>query len=566
MFAEVQTLNTPEVEFSVLLPMLIMMGGALLLLVAGSFLPRRSAVPWNPLAGWIIGIVAAVHPLLAWLSDVSWHRIDAVLAVVAVLFLGLAVSCRQPTRVSWHAPAAILIASASISSSVVLWFRVRDDGPIRAVGDAVRIDGLTVFLAIVIATSVIITALLSEGYLRRERLEGSEAYVLVLLSASGGIIMASANDLMVLFLGLEILSIAVYVLAGIHIRRVRSGEAALKYFVLGAFSSGFLLYGISLVYGATGSTNITQIQSFLATNILTNDIGLLAGFAMLLVGLGFKVSAAPFHAWAPDVYDGSPSPVVAFMASAVKTAGFAGLIRVFVQGFGIYHVDWQPIVYAMALLTMIVGSVIAVSQTNVKRMLAYSSISHAGFVLMGIQAASDRGVEAAIFYLATYSLTVAGSFGVATVIGRTGDNAHDLSEYRGLSKRAPLMAFAFFVFLMAQAGVPLTAGFVAKFTVLGAAVEARSYWLALGGMLTSVISAFVYLKIVLAMYGEPSAEDATRSYDVPVGAKLAVGLALVSTLGFGIYPKPLIDASRTAVVSMVDQSEPTPGVLSVPDP
>lgn len=564
MFAEVQTLNTPHVEFSVLLPMLIMLGGALLLLVIGSFLPRRSTLPWNPLAGWIIGLAAAIHPLLAWLTTVSWHRVDAVLAVVAVLFIGLAATCRQATRVTWHAPAAIAIAGASIASSLVLWFRVRDEGPIRAMADAVRIDGLTVFLSIVICISVIITALLAEGYLRRERLEGSEAYVLVLLSASGGMIMASANDLMVMFLGLEILSIAVYVLAGIHIRRVRSGEAAMKYFVLGAFSSGFLLYGISMVYGATGSTNITEIQSFLATNILTNDIGLLAGFALLLVGLGFKVSAAPFHAWAPDVYDGSPSPVVAFMASAVKVAGFAALIRVFVQGFGIYRVDWQPIVYAMALLTMIVGSVIAVSQTNVKRMLAYSSISHAGFILMGIQAATDEGVEAAIFYLATYSITVAGSFGVATVIGRTGDNAHDLSEYRGLSKRAPLMAFAFFVFLMAQAGVPLTSGFVAKFAVLGAAVEASSYWLALGGMLTAVISAFVYLRIVLAMYGEPSDDNAVRSYDVPVGAKLAVGLAVAATLGFGIYPKPLIDASRTAVVTMVDQPEPVTSVAVGP--
>ena len=564
MFAEVQTLNTPHVEFSVLLPMLIMMGGALLLLVIGAFLPRRSTVAWHPLAGWIIGVLAAIHPLLGWLTTVSWQRIDAVLAVVAVLFLGLAVTCRKATQVSWHAPAAIVVAGASISSSVVLWFRVRDDGPIRAMGDAVRIDGLTIFLSIVIAASVIITALLAEGYLRRERLEGSEAYVLLLLSATGGLIMASANDLMVIFLGLEILSIAVYVLAGIHIRRARSGEAALKYFVLGAFSSGFLLYGISLVYGATGSTNITQIQSFLATNILTNNIGLLAGFALLLVGLGFKVSAAPFHAWAPDVYDGSPSPVVAFMASAVKTAGFAGLIRVFVQGFSLYRADWQPIVYAMALLTMVVGSVIAVSQTNVKRMLAYSSISHAGFILMGIQAATDRGIQASIFYLATYSFTVAGSFGVATVIGRTGDNAHDLSEYRGLSKRAPLMAFAFFVFLMAQAGVPFTSGFVAKFTVLGAAIEARSFWLALAGMLTSVISAFVYLRIVLAMYGEPSAEDAHKTYDVPVGAKLAVGLALAATLGFGLYPKPLIDASRTAVVSMAVQTEPISSVAVNP--
>lgn len=556
MYAQVNTLQTPGVEFSVLLPLLILLGGALVLLVAGGILPRRGTVPWHPAVGWVVGLAAAVHPVLGWLTSVEWLRVDALLAAIAVVFVGLAVACRRPTRVGWHALATIAISSASIASAVVLWFRVRDDGPIRAVADAVRIDGLAVFLAVVIVGSVILTALLAEGYLRREQLEGPEAYVLVLLSASGGLIMASANDLMVLFLGLEILSLAVYALAGIHIRRARSGEAALKYFVLGAFSSGFLLYGIALVYGATGSTNLTEIQSFLSTNVLTNNIGLLAGFAMLLVGLGFKVSAAPFHAWAPDVYDGSPSPVVSFMASAVKTAGFAGLIRVFVFAFDTYRTDWQPIVYVLSLLTLVVGSVIAVSQTNVKRMLAYSSISHAGFILMGIQAATDKGVETAIFYLATYSATVAGSFGVATVIGRTGDNAHHLDEYRGLSKRAPMMAFAFFVFLMAQAGMPLTSGFVAKFGVLGAAIEARSFWLALAGMLTSVISAFVYLRIVLAMYGEPSADDAVRSYEIPVGAKLAVGLSLAATLGLGLYPKPLVDASRTAVVSTIEHGAP----------
>jgi len=491
LFAEVQKLDTPNVEFSAVLPVLLLIGGAVLLLVIGSLLPRRSNAPW-------------------------------------------------------HATFAIVVAGAAIVSSIVLWFRVRDDGPIRALGDTVRIDTLTVFFAIVIALGVVLTALLADGYLRREHLEGPEAYVLLLLSASGGVIMASANDLVVLFLGLEILSIAVYVLAGIHIRRARSGEAAMKYFVLGAFSSAFLLYGIALVYGATGSTNIGVIQSFLARNILTNDLGLLAGFAMLLVGLGFKVAAVPFHSWAPDVYDGSPSPIVAFMASAVKAAGFAGLIRVFVHGFGTFQADWRPIVAVLAVLTLVVGSVLAVSQTNVKRMLAYSSISHAGFILLGIDAATDKGVAATLFYLATYTFTVAGSFGVATVIGRAGDNAHSLGDYRGLAKRSPFLAFTFLVFLLAQAGVPLTSGFVAKFGVLGAAIDVGRWWLALIGMLASVISAYVYLRIVLAMYGEDAEEGAPKRYDVPMGARLAIGSAAVVTLALGFYPSPVLDASRTA--------------------
>jgi NADH-quinone oxidoreductase subunit N len=493
MLAQVTPIDTPGVEYSELLPILVTLGGALLLMVVGSLLPRRS-------------------------------------------------------KHAWHAGVTILTAAAAIGTSIPLWFRVRDDGPMRAVADAVRVDGLTVFLTIVIAAGVILTALLSDGYLRREKLEGPEAYVLLLLSAAGGMVMAGANDLLVLFLGLEILSIAAYVLAGIHVRRARSGEAAIKYFVLGAFSSAFLLYGIALTYGATGSTNFTDIRAFLAANLLTNDVMLLAGFALLLVGLGFKVAAVPFHAWTPDVYEGSPSPIVAYMASGVKTAGFAGLIRVFVFAFSSYRTDWQPIVYVVAVATLVVGAVLAVSQTNVKRMLAFSSISHAGFILLGVQAATERGTRAALFYLATYTFTVAGSFGVVTVVGRRGDNAHDLSEYKGLAKRAPLLAFAFLVFLLAQAGVPFTSGFLAKFYVIGAAVDARSFWLGLVAMLSSVISAYVYLRIVLTMYGD-DADEGAPTYTVPGGARIALVAAVLVTIGVGLVPGPLTDAAKTATTS-----------------
>lgn len=497
MLAEVQPLATPQVEWSTLLPVLILLGGALLIMVVGSLTPRR--------------------PSLA-----------------------------------WHAPATIATAAAAIVSSAFLWFRVRDDGPISAVADAVRIDGLAVFLWIVICSGVILSTLLTAGYLRRERLEGPDAYVLVLLSAAGGLIMCSANDLLVLFLGLEILSIAVYVLAGIHVRRARSGEAALKYFVLGAFSSAFFLYGIAMVYGATGATNFTKISAFLQVNLLTNNLMLLAGFALLLVGLGFKVAAAPFHSWTPDVYEGSPSPVVAYMASAVKTAGFAGMIRVFVYTFSSYRADWKPIVYGLAVATLLVGALLAVSQTNVKRMLAYSSISHAGFILLGIQAATALGTRAAIFYLATYTFTVAGSFGVVTVVGRTGDNAHDLEDYRGLAKRAPLLALAFVVLLLAQAGVPFTSGFLAKFGVISAAVSSHAWPLALVAMVSSVISAYVYLRIVLAMY-DGDAEAGTK-LSVPKGAVAAIAISVAATIGVGLVPGPLTDAAKTAV--SVSNAEP----------
>lgn len=491
MLAQVETFDTPGVEWSVLSPVLILLASAVVIMVVGALTPRRP-------------------------------------------------------KFAWHAPATILAAGAAIAASIPLWFRVRDDGPISGVADAVRVDGIGVFLGIVICASVIVATFLVPGYLKRERLEGPDPYTLILLSASGGLIMAMANDLMVLFVGLEILSIAVYVLAGVHVRRARSGEAALKYFVLGSFSSAFFLYGIALTYGATGSTNLSEIQRFLAGNLLTNDIMLLAGFALLLVGLGFKVAAVPFHAWTPDVYEGSPSPVVAYMASGVKVAGFAGLIRVFTYAFSTYQTSWQPLIYVVAVLTLVIGSVFAVSQTNVKRMLAYSSISQAGFILLGIQAASTEGTSATLFYLATYAFTVAGSFAVVTVVGRTGDNAHALEDYRGLSKRAPLLAFAFLIFLLAQAGVPFTSGFLAKFYVIGAAVDAGSWPLALVAMLTSVISAFVYLRIVLAMY-DSDAEATSPKVPVPLGARAAVLIALVVTIGVGLVPNPLSKAADTAV-------------------
>ncbi|WP_426574312.1 NADH-quinone oxidoreductase subunit N [Aquihabitans sp. McL0605] len=504
MLAEVQRLATPQVEWSVLEPVLILIAGAVALMVIGALTPRRPRLPW-------------------------------------------------------HAGLTIVLAGAAIVSEVFLWFRVRAHGPISAVAGAVRVDGLSIYLGIAISCSVILAAFLTHGYLRRERLEGPDAYVLMLLSAAGGLVMVGANDLLVLFLGLEILSIAVYVLAGIHVRRARSGEAAMKYFVLGAFSSAFFLYGIALVYGATGSTNFTKIQTFLATHVLTNNVLLLAGFALLLVGLGFKVAAVPFHAWTPDVYEGSPSPVVAYMASGVKVAGFAGLIRVFTYTFSAYRTDWQPMIYFVAVLTLVVGAVLAVSQTNVKRMLAYSSISHAGFMLVALEAGTVTGTRALLFYLATYTFMVAGSFGIVTVVGRTGDNAHELSHYEGLAKRSPLVAFSFLIFLLAQAGVPLTSGFLAKFGVIGAAVDAHSYWLALIAMISSVISAFVYLRIVLAMYDRDT-EPKGSKIPVPVGARIAILIALLVTIGVGLVPEPLMHATRTAVV--LTEPRPAPAVAA----
>ncbi|MEY2432980.1 MAG: NADH-quinone oxidoreductase subunit [Acidimicrobiaceae bacterium] len=500
--------------------------------------------------------------------QVAWKALAPVLVLIvgATLILGAEAMSRKLSRSSAFAVATIVTALAAMGAAVPLWREVTDpqQGPFTAMKGAIAVDGFSVFFAFLVCAAVVLAALLADGYLRREGLDVAELYVLILLSASGGLIMAMANDLIVMFLGLEILSIAAYVLAAMHLRRTQSQEAGMKYFVLGAFSSAFFLYGIALVYGATGSTNLARVADFGRVRV-TGENGiaytltdhpsalLLAGFALLLVGFGFKIAAVPFHSWTPDVYQGSPTPVVAFMASAVKAAGFAGLLRVFVVAFGGYRTDWQPYIYALAVATMLVGSVLAVVQTDVKRMLAYSSINHAGFILVGVQAGTADGLSGALFYLTAYTFMVVGSFGVVTLVSRRGDSHTTLDDYRGLSRREPLLAFVFAVFLFAQAGVPLTSGFFAKFYVLTAAVNAHSWPLAITAMVSAVIAAFLYLRITVSMYmtddDEEAAEQPVRRQrlPVPMGAGIALAVSFAVTLFVGFLPGSLADTSADAI-------------------
>ena len=491
--------------------------------------------------------------------DIDWSAIapNLVLMLGGVLLLTVVSVVRGKLPPWFHTVWTISVATAAICSVVPLWQRVQSDGAETVMGGAVGLDGFSLFVTVVICVGVIFGALLLEGYVRREGLVGPEWYVLMLLSASGGVTMASADDLVVLFIGLEIMSVAVYVLAAMHSRRISSQEAGLKYFVLGAFSSAFLLYGIALTYGATGSTNLVKIQAYLADNVITQNGLLLGGLAFMLVGFGFKIAAVPFHFWTPDVYEGSPSPVTAFMATAVKVAAFAGLLRVFVVTFGpTYREEWQPLVYALTVLTLVVGSLLAIAQTNVKRMLAYSSINHAGFILLGVLAASPQGTAAALFYLAAYTFMAAGSFAVVTVVGRTGDGHHDLSDYRGLARTRPGLALVFAVLLLAQAGVPLTAGFLAKFYVISAALQSGfggSTAIAVIAMLTAVVSAFMYLRIVGTMYFGDAA-DALPSgprVRIPAAAGVALGLALAGVLVLGIVPGPVTQVANDAVAQLV---------------
>ena len=502
---------------------------------------------------------ASADPGSIEMPAVDWGGLSPLVVLVGGALLILTVTAlglRRPPRATWSL-LTVATGLGALVAAIVQWNRVDDDGAFGIVADALVVDGFSVFLTALIAASVVLAALLADGYLRRERLDGPELYVLMLLSAAGGVVMAMANDLIVLFLGLEVLSIALYVLAGYHLRRAESSESALKYFVLGAFSSAFLLYGIALIYGATGSTNLGAIAGFLDTNVLTEDGLLLGGFALLLVGLGFKVAAVPFHVWTPDVYQGAPTPVTAFMASASKAAGFAGLLRVFVSTFGLYEDDWRPVVFVLAVLTLLVGSVLAIVQTDVKRMLAYSSISHAGFVLVGVQAASDRGVSGALFYLLAYTFMVVGSFGVVTLVGRRGDADHDIGSYRGLAARQPVLALVFTIFLLAQAGVPFTSGFLAKFYVIAAAVDSESYALAILAMLAAAVSAYLYLRIVVAMYMSTDEEGAPAGerVRVPALARLSLGVALAVTIVFGLVPGPAVDWADHATTAQVAPDE-----------
>lgn len=492
------------------------------------------------------------------MPHVSW----AALAPFLVLVFGAIVVmvAGAMVRTEWMrralGPVSALIAIGAGASAVPLWRKVAHHGAYQTIGVSVGIDGFSLFMTFVICSGVALAALFADGYLRREGLEGPEVYVLMLLSASGGLVMAMANDLIVIFLGLEILSIAVYVLAGAHLRRARSGEAAIKYFILGAFSSAFFLYGIALIYGATGSTSLLRIVDFFGganAHLLKSNGLLIAGLMLLLVGFAFKVTAVPLHAWGPDVYQGSPTPVVIYMASGVKAAGFAGLLRVFYLAFGTYRLDWQPVLYVLAAASIVVGALLAIVQTDVKRMLAYSSITHAGYILVGVQSGTIDGLRSGLFYLLCYTFMVAGSFGIVTILGRRGDGHHQVSDYAGLARRQPGLAVIFAIFLLAQAGVPFTVGLWAKLYVILAAVHSHTYWLALVAMIGAVIAAFLYLRIVIAMFaGDDSDEPLPSAARVPVPWAAGVGLTicLLFTVGAGIVPGPFFDLAKHATLPL----------------
>ena len=481
---------------------------------------------------------------------IDWFSVSPIVVLLGGALLLLLVGSLTPQwRRGGYGLASAVIALIAIALSVFLWRDISSSGPKLLVGSALALDQFAVLASIAICSAVVLVSLVTSDYLASENADSPEIYALYLTAAIGGIVMVASNDLVVLFLGLETLSLSLYLLAASNRKRTQSQEAGLKYFILGGFASAFFLYGVALTYGTTGSTRLVDINLALNSYITVprNDTLLLVGVGLMLIGFGFKVSLVPFQAWTPDVYQGSPTPVTAFMASVGKVAALVALVRVFVTAFPSRADDWGPVVLVLSALTLIVGSVVAIIQVDVKRMLAYSSISHAGFILVGLEVSSHRsspdvgdGLIAIGVYVALYAALVVGTFSVVTVVAQnTNDGATSLDAFKGLGKRKPLLALAMTVLLLAQAGVPLTSGFVAKFGIIQAAVAVGSYELAVIAMVCAVIAAFVYLRIMVSMWS--SEATTTEPFKVSSFSAISIAIAVLTTLVIGILPNLLLD-------------------------
>jgi NADH-quinone oxidoreductase subunit N len=469
-------------DFYYILPELVLTGGALLVLVADVLLPRRS------------------HVALAWVT----------LAVIGATFAALIPFIHEPVREVAHG----LIA----------------------------IDRFALFFKIVFLSAAAITVLMSVRYLEIEGASPGEYYFLILCATLGMMIMAGGIELITIFIGLETMAVSFYILAGFIKPNQRSNEAAVKYFLLGAFSLGILLYGMSLLYGLSGTTNLRLLSTLLAGQ--ERDPRLVLAVMLVVAGVGFKIAAVPFHMWAPDVYEGAPTPVTAFLSVGSKAASFAMLLRIFVEGLPLMSGDWRMMFYVLSIVTMTVGNFAALTQSNIKRMLAYSSIAHAGYVLMGIVAGTTRGVTATLIYLIIYSFMQLGAFGVIVLLRRTDVMGDELKDFSGLNSRNPYAAFAMLLFMLSLGGIPPTAGFMGKFWLFNAAMDAGYYRLALIGVLNSAVSLYYYIRVVVFMYLKP--ETTGSEPRASVGIALALAAAVAVTIVLGVYPELLFQVAAAS--------------------
>ena len=410
--------------------------------------------------------------------------------------------------------------------------------PAYSFNDSYIVDHMSLFFICIFTISSALAILLSVEYNEREGIRAGEYYALILFCTVGMILLASSTDMIMIFLGIEIVSICLYVLAGIRRNDHRSNEAALKYFLLGAFATGFLLYGMTLVYGSTGSTNLFKIAEFVQNPSAQSNPLLLMGLVLLVIGFGFKVASAPFHMWAPDVYQGAPTPVTAFMAVGPKAAAFAAFFRVFAEAFPEMSSSWEILLSIIAVLSMIVGNLGAIMQTNIKRMLAFSSVSHAGYILMAVIAKSSLGSSSMLFYMLTYAFMTFGVFGIIIILGRKGEENLEIQNYSGLAYKHPVIALSMTIFLLSLGGLPPFAGFVAKFYLFSAAIQEGLLTLVIIAVLNSAISFYYYLKIVVFMYmKEPEAEF---NISLTPMTLFVVLIGVIGTIQLGIFPNAII--------------------------
>ena len=523
-----QGFSAPSVEYSQLYPLLIVLGVALLGVLVEAFAPRRYRYPAQVVL--TLGGLAAALVGTALVAEQLPRVAGPSIARGQVAAQG-AIAVDGPTLFLWGTVLALSIMS------VLLFAERRLEGGLTAfAGQAAALPGTE-----------------AEREASAGGIEHTEVFPLAMFAIGGMMLFPAANDLLTMFVALEVLSLPLYLLCGLaRRRRLLSQEAALKYFLLGSFSSGFFLYGIALTYGYAGSVTMAGIDAAVTASIGNQGL-LLAGMALLAVGLLFKIAAVPFHAWTPDVYQGSPTAITGFMAACTKIAAFGALLRVFYVGLGAARWDWQPMLWVIAIVTMVVGSVIAITQADIKRMLAYSSIAHAGFLLTGVVATREGGswtgvtsLQSVLFYLVAYGFTTLGAFAVVTVVRDAGGEATHLSRWEGLGKRSPLLAGVFAFFLLALAGIPLTSGFTGKWAVFTAAWSGGAWPLVVVAVLMSAVAAFFYVRVIVLMFFSEPAGDAPAVAIPSVLTSTAIAIGVAATLMLGVVPDPVLELARQA--------------------
>ncbi len=463
-----------------------------------------------------------------------------VATALLVLILDFFVEKEHKAVLGWFSLGGIIIA-AYVSSGFMTMSGSFFDGTFL-------VDPFSTYFKFIFYIACGLGILVSINYLKIEEINRGEYYALMLFATTGMMMMASGGDLITLYLGLELMALSIYILAGFMRRDSRSNEAAIKYLVLGAFSSGIMVYGMSLLYGLSGTTNLAGILAFLHGADLTNPV-LFLSMIMLIVSFGFKVAAAPFHMWVPDVYEGAPTPVTAFMSAGPKVAGFAVLLRIFLYTLEPLHAHSTAILAGLAVLTMAVGNVLALSQTNIKRMLAYSSIAHAGYALVGLAAGGPEGAASVMLYVCIYALMNMGAFGVVIMLRKAGKRGEEITDFAGLGKTNKTAAFLMLIFMFSLTGIPPLAGFVGKFYIFKSAIQAGLVWLAVAGVLFSAISAYFYLRVIMVMYmSEPKA-----GIELSTAPSLALALAISATavIVIGVYPTDLLNYARASIVGIM---------------